>query len=339
MKGAYPSPTKARLSVVIPVFNAEQWMGPTLERLGTALSKSNWKHVEIIVVDDGSTDKTAEAVTKVDIGFKVRVISQENQGRFIARRTGIDASSGDFIFFIDSRVFAYPNSFKSLEKQMLKHPDAIVWNGHVEIERIGNPYARFWYCVTYLAWRRYLANPRLVHYSYADFDYYPKGTTCFLVPRKLIVDAYEQFSTDYSDLGNANDDSSLIRYIAKQTDIYLTPEFAFIYHSRNTFRSFIKHTAHRGVVFIDGFLHKGTRYYYPLIAYLLLLPVGVAGLIIFPQLLLALPFVLVGVFAVVKLLGPSVKDAVSFTIILPLFVICYSKGLYTGLLLRRAAKD
>ncbi|MEK7059524.1 MAG: glycosyltransferase family 2 protein [Patescibacteria group bacterium] len=331
---SYPIPQKASLSVVIPVYNAEQWMKPTLDKLWTALSKTKWHSIEIIVVDDGSTDGTAKTVKAITLGAKIRLITQSNAGRFLARQAGLNAAKGDYVFFIDSRVFAQPESFNYLVQQMNKHPEAVIWNGHVEVERDGNPYARFWHAVTFMAWHKYMANPRLVHYGYDQFDYYPKGTTCFFAPRDLLLSAYAQFKTVYSDLRNANDDSALIRYMAKETDIYIAPGFAFTYHSRSSLKAFARHTAHRGVVFIDGFMHRGTRYYYWLIAYLIGLPLGLAVFFLWPLLLLALPLLLVLAWLLTLVRGVPRDDAAAFALILPVFALFYTAGLYKGLVIK-----
>lgn len=333
-KQKYPGPDKAKLSIVIPAYNAEQWIQPTLEKLWKSLLKSTWKSVEIIVVDDGSKDNTASAAKKAKITTNIKVISKNNEGRFLARKTGIDAANGDYIFFIDSRVFSHPNSFKYLVKQLNKSPEAVVWNGHVEIERTNNPYARFWYAVTYIAWRKYMAKPRLLHYGLKEFDYYPKGTTCFFVPKDVISRAYRQFKTGYKDLNLANDDSSLIRYIAKEHDIYIAPNFAFTYNSRSTAKAFIRHTKHRGIVLIDGYFHKGTRYFYPLIFYLLLVPAYLAAVILRPVLLLLFVPVLLLIFASSMILRVPAKDSLALTYIMPLFALFYTIGLYKGVYLR-----
>lgn len=330
----YPKPAMAKLSVVIPAYNSEAWIGPTLRHLSVSLKASNWKSVEIIIVDDGSSDNTADAAQSYQIEQRLKIIKQKNAGRFTARKTGLDAASGDYVFFIDSRVFTSRSAFSYVTKQMQANPDAIVWNGHVEVERKKNPYARFWHTVTFIAWRRYMANPRLVHYGIDDLEYYPKGTTCFLAPRELFIKAYKNFSTSYKDLRNANDDTALIRIIASQTDIYMAPQFAFTYHSRSTLKAFTKHTVHRGVVFVDGFLHSNNRYFRFLAAYLTLAPVFVVGAAFRPIILLAIPAIMALVWLTTLILKVNYKDATAFIIVLPVFSIFYTVGLYKGLMLR-----
>lgn len=337
-KTTYPTPEKAKLSVIIPAYNAEDWIGPTLDHLWIALGPTKWKSIEIIVIDDGSSDKTAEVAKKTLKDKKVRVITQKNQGRFKTRKNGLDVANGDYIFFIDSRTYAHRGSFKFLVKAMNKHPEAVVWNGHVHIDREGNLQARFWYTVTFVAWRRYLAKPKLTHYGLDKFDYYPKGTTCFFAPKDLLMQAYNKFETSFNDLKFANDDSSLIRYIAKSADIYLDPSFSFTYNSRSTIRAFFKHSLHRGTVFIDGFLKPGTRYRYPLLLYLLFVPIGFAVAFFWPVILLAIPMGMVLALLVLLTLRVSLADATSFVVLLPVFVIFYTFGLYRGFYMKLTQK-
>lgn len=331
-------PKNSKLSVIIPAYNSEKWIGPTLTHLWKSLSATQWKAVEILVIDDGSVDNTSIAARETNIGVEVKVVKQANLGRLKTRKNGIELASGDYVLMLDSRVYAKPGAFKYLVEQLEDNPEALVWNGHIIVERKGNPFARFWFAVTFLAWRRYLREPRLIHYGAKDFDYYPKGAGCFFAPRVFLEEAYSKFSTYYKDDRNANDDTSLIRHIASRNDIYLSPGFAFTYNSRSTLRAFTRHTLHRGIVFIDGYFRNGTRYFYPLIIYLTLLPVLVACVIVQPWLILLFLPVLLLIFLVAILMGSGVADAAALAYIMPVFALFYTAGLYKGILLKLLAR-
>lgn len=332
-------PAEAKLSVVVPAYNAEKWIGPTLEHLWTSLQKTKWRAIEILVIDDGSKDKTAEATRQIKIGAPVEVIEQPNQGRLKTRRNGIQKASGDYVFMLDSRVYTQPDAFRYLVEQMAKNPAAVVWNGHIIVERNKNPFARFWFTVTFIAWRRYMKRPRLMHYGTKDFDHYPKGSGCFFAPRRLLLDAYSKFSTYYKDERHANDDTSLIRHIASQSEIYISPGFAFTYNSRSTWRAFIRHTLHRGVVFIDGYFRQGTRYYYAIAIYLLAVPAYIVLAILWPWLWLLLAVLLLASLIVPLALGVELADSFSFVYVLPIFAVYYTLGLYHGLWLRLSSRQ
>jgi glycosyltransferase involved in cell wall biosynthesis len=84
------------VSVVIPTYNRAR----TIKRAVDSVLAQSWKPIEIIVVDDGSTDETAQLLE--DYRDKIRVIHQENRGASAARNTGIKASNGEIISFLDS---------------------------------------------------------------------------------------------------------------------------------------------------------------------------------------------------------------------------------------------
>jgi glycosyltransferase involved in cell wall biosynthesis len=83
-----------KISVVISAFNAEKWVGQAIENV---LCQTH-PNIEIIVVDDGSTDRTAAIAASFS---GVKVISQHNQGQSVARNTGLDAATGEWIHFMD----------------------------------------------------------------------------------------------------------------------------------------------------------------------------------------------------------------------------------------------
>lgn len=83
------------VSVIVPVYNGERYLDTTLK----SIFDQDYEPIEIIVVDDGSTDKTAEIVKSYSI---VRYIYQSNQGPSVARNTGIAAAQGEFVAFLDA---------------------------------------------------------------------------------------------------------------------------------------------------------------------------------------------------------------------------------------------
>ncbi|MDR2825042.1 MAG: glycosyltransferase [Prevotellaceae bacterium] len=83
-----------KISVIVPVFNAEKWIAQCIEMLMC----QTFSNLEIIVVDDGSTDGSAEIVAQ----FPVRFIKfEQNKGLSAARNAGIDYATGNYIHFFD----------------------------------------------------------------------------------------------------------------------------------------------------------------------------------------------------------------------------------------------
>jgi glycosyltransferase involved in cell wall biosynthesis len=101
-----------RISVIMPAYNAEE----TIEAALHSLLAQTSRDLEIVVVDDGSTDGTAAAATSlgVDAPFLVRVVSTPNAGRAAARNVGLAAARGEFIGFVDADDFALPDMYAAM---------------------------------------------------------------------------------------------------------------------------------------------------------------------------------------------------------------------------------
>lgn len=98
-----------RLSVIIPLFNCETVIERCLESI------DHVEDMEIIVIDDGSTDKGASVVERYATSHPwVRVISKENGGASSARNIGIDNASGDYLMFVDADDYLIPGGLETL---------------------------------------------------------------------------------------------------------------------------------------------------------------------------------------------------------------------------------
>ena len=105
--------TKPTISVVIPVYNSEKYVGKCIESV-MAQSYTDW---QLILVDDGSKDRSLEVCRQyADQDNRILVIHQENAGPGIARNTGITQVSGDYVVFIDSDDYIEPEYFRLLNQ-------------------------------------------------------------------------------------------------------------------------------------------------------------------------------------------------------------------------------
>src|ERR1700677_2860365 len=101
---------KPLVSIVITAYNAEEWIGYTLK---SAIAQT-WPHKEIIVVNDGSRDRTAEIVRRF-ASKGVALVSQENQGLCAAQNYGFRHAQGDYIQWLDSDDLLAPDK---IERQL-----------------------------------------------------------------------------------------------------------------------------------------------------------------------------------------------------------------------------
>src|ERR1700735_4427253 len=88
---------KALVSIIIPAYNAEEWIADTVQ---SAIGQT-WPHKEIIIVDDGSRDRTAEIARRF-ASKRVLVVSKENQGAAATRNHGLSLSQGNYIQWLDA---------------------------------------------------------------------------------------------------------------------------------------------------------------------------------------------------------------------------------------------
>jgi glycosyltransferase involved in cell wall biosynthesis len=241
------------LTVVVPVFNQAAEIAHTLSALDEALTRTTFT-ANVVVVDDGSTDGTADAARAVVIRYPLEVIVQENRGRLEARRRGLERAKGDYCLMLDSRIVLESKALEFIEQELESGGAAKeVWTGHVHIAtEVGRPYAVFWDVLTSRAWSAYFGDPRTTSFGLDDFERFPKGLGCFFAPRWALVDAIASHRSQYADLRYTNDDAPVIRTIAERRRINISPEFACGYSSRTRLVPFLRHAFHRGTVFVDG---------------------------------------------------------------------------------------
>lgn len=117
---------KLLISVIIPVFNGDKYLGEAIE---SVLSQDGF-NFDIIVVDDGSTDNTA----KIAESFKssLRYHYQTNSGAGAARNQGISMARGDFFAFLDADDLWTADKMKLQWHAFQEHPDLDMVLGHVQ---------------------------------------------------------------------------------------------------------------------------------------------------------------------------------------------------------------
>ncbi len=112
-----------RFSIIIPVYNVEK----ELDRCINSVLGQDYDDYEIIVVDDGSTDKSGEIADKYkDISTNITVIHKKNGGLSSARNAGIEVASGDYFVFLDSDDYLGKDFLTSLSKSIDKYRADII---------------------------------------------------------------------------------------------------------------------------------------------------------------------------------------------------------------------
>lgn len=113
------------ISIVIPVYNVEKYLD---ECLGSII-KNYHTNVEVILVDDGSTDKSGSLCDKYDKKYEfISVIHKKNGGLSSARNVGIEKAKGKYIWFVDSDDYISNDSISNILEEAKKDGDLIIGN-------------------------------------------------------------------------------------------------------------------------------------------------------------------------------------------------------------------
>jgi glycosyltransferase involved in cell wall biosynthesis len=114
------------VSVVIPCFNHGQFLGNAIE----SVLAQTYENFEIIVVDDGSTDDTADVAKRYP---SVKYIRQQNTGRSAARNAGLQQSRGEFVAFLDADDRFLAHALRTGADCLAQHPECAFVSGHCRV--------------------------------------------------------------------------------------------------------------------------------------------------------------------------------------------------------------
>lgn len=117
------------LSIIVPAYNARPFLADALE----CIPQQGYKPVEVIVVDDGSTDGTGDVATT--FGGEVTCVRQDNQGAAAARNHGLRLARGEMIAFIDADDLWPQGTLKELATYLRNHPKTELVVGRVQYMR------------------------------------------------------------------------------------------------------------------------------------------------------------------------------------------------------------
>jgi glycosyltransferase involved in cell wall biosynthesis len=115
------------LSIIIPCYNSEKYLYSTISSVENEIADCLSCHTlltsndfELIVINDGSTDKTSEIIKSLCLKFdNIKVITQSNKGLSASRNVGLKSAKGDYVHFIDSDDMLFAGAYKHLISSIL----------------------------------------------------------------------------------------------------------------------------------------------------------------------------------------------------------------------------
>lgn len=111
------------VSIIVPVYNSEEF----LERCLESCLRQNHSELELIVVDDGSTDRSFEIASNIAVrDSRLHLYHQDNSGASAARNKGLDVATGDYVMFVDSDDWIEKEMIEIMVEVSRKYPDVQV---------------------------------------------------------------------------------------------------------------------------------------------------------------------------------------------------------------------
>ena len=177
-----------KFSIIIPVYNVEPYIKKCLD----SVTSQTYKDYEVIIINDGSTDKSMEIAKKYDF----KIINQQNQGQSAARNKGIKNSKGEYIVFLDSDDTIEKDLLKKLDQATSDKPDVIryqVRTTYEDKDAINYPEKAFDTCSGVEAFEK------ICHYHFVD------AVALYCIKRKY----YEEENFSFKE-GTLHEDFRLI---------------------------------------------------------------------------------------------------------------------------------
>jgi glycosyltransferase involved in cell wall biosynthesis len=112
-----------KISIVIPVFNAEQFLKPCID----SLINQSLKEIELIFVNDGSIDSSQKIIESYGAkDARIKLVNQENKGVSAARNAGIAIANGSYLAFVDGDDFIEPYFLEQLYSTAIQYGAQII---------------------------------------------------------------------------------------------------------------------------------------------------------------------------------------------------------------------
>ncbi len=266
-------------SVVIPTRDMVDDLKLLLQSLADAGLHSMAK--EVIVVDDGSIDRTLQTMSELEglpewKGILKTLRLNPAQGRFEARRSGAKAATAELVLFIDSRV-TIPTHFGRELADLLQTHRAIMGMTHIEVRK--SIYNLYWERTHQTFFRSHYRDVKTGFLlTPENFDQYGKGTTLLLLDQPRFLKICDRMTPEEAQF---SDDTFLLGEYVKEEPVFVSDKCSYTWEPRQTMVSFLHRIYERGQNFAyNHWLHERTRFTIPSIFALVFAVIGTGAIAI-----------------------------------------------------------
>lgn len=202
------------ISVIIPTYNNES----TITRCLTSICNQTYSDIEIIVINDGSTDKTEEKILSIKDN-KIKYMSQANQGPSAARNKGLELAKGEYILFVDADDYVEPDMLKLLYTTAQKNNAQIV---NCDINK------------KFSEKKKIVVEPYKENQSWQEFykDFLLHNGLCSLCNKLIKKSLFENIRL-YEDIRLGEDSTAFLRMLPFVTNISHVKKSLYVYDLTN----------------------------------------------------------------------------------------------------------
>lgn len=221
-----PLPKHApKVSVIIPVYNVEKF----LDRCLQSVVNQSFKNLEIICVNDGSTDGSETIIKKyVKKDHRIKLITQKNGGLSAARNTGLKAATAEYIMFVDSDDWIEKHTVMIALDKMLSNPQIDIVNFGANVVFDNNPYSIINLNEGILNYHKIKYNGEYTLQTDLVID--TTVTAWNKLYKKSIID---KFSIFFPEGLLYEDNAFFYKYVLHASKIYFVPAYLYNYFQRS----------------------------------------------------------------------------------------------------------
>lgn len=204
------------ISVIVPIYNVESY----LKRCINSIINNSYQNLEIILVNDGSTDHCLEICQYyVSKDERIKLVSKVNGGLSDARNAGIDIAKGEYISFIDSDDYIHPDLYKDMIKLCLSYDAQIVEFG---VRKVYNN--------EYISWENGPSNEKVLNHDQALYHVLDYQGMIVAWNKLYRSNLFEKIRFPY---GKLNEDEFTIPYLVdKVNNFVITNNQYYAYEQR-----------------------------------------------------------------------------------------------------------
>lgn len=232
-----------KISIVIPCYNVGFYINKCLE----SILSQTYPNLEVIVVNDGSTDDTEELINRFMSDNRIKYINQTNAGVSSARNIGIDSATGDLLAFVDSDDFLETDMYEKLYKALTEtNADMAVCNfNHVYDNKIDKKYSKM---------RKQVINIQDDIYSYfARFCACPDPNN-YIWTRLYKTEIVKKSGVRFENYKLGDDTLFNFKLLPHMNTVSFTPEGLYNYYQRSSSNIYtVANKVNLAVIYADTF--------------------------------------------------------------------------------------